>query len=393
MTDLSRKRDRDRLAKNPNPYWMRLAPGQFLGWRSTSGSWVARFGEKSPGKYVPTEGEAAGKVKSKKGKQHYHVLDGIGRDDYDGALKAAQAWLSQVSATGGSAVKRGTVLDALNAYIADLREQGREDAADDAAGKFKTTVEGDPLASVPLESLTKETFRLWRKRLMKGRESRTVNRLVRGVAAGLNHAVNELSHVGNPAAWKLKPLQDDTEDSGETAVFLDAAQRRAIIAAAEPPAADFLRGLELTGARPRELAAALVRDFDGKTLRLMHRKGRGSTLKVRYLTLDEPGVAFFAAQVKDRPQTAPIFTEDGTQSWRRHTWARAVKAAIKAAGLPDEGTAYSFRHARISELLQIHGVDPLTVAQQTGTSLVMIERAYLKHIPSEMLKKLEGLKA
>jgi hypothetical protein len=46
--------------------------------------------------------------------------------------------------------------------------------------------------------------------------------------------------------------------------------------------------------------------------------------------------------------------------------------------------AYAFRHARISELLQIHGVDPLTVAGQTGTSLAMIEKAYLRFIPSAM---------
>lgn len=34
----------------------------------------------------------------------------------------------------------------------------------------------------------------------------------------------------------------------------------------------------------------------------------------------------------------------------------------------------SFRQARISELLQIHGVDPLTVAAQCGTSLAMAEK-------------------
>lgn len=39
---------------------------------------------------------------------------------------------------------------------------------------------------------------------------------------------------------------------------------------------------------------------------------------------------------------------------------------------------------RISELLQAHGIDPLTVVAQTGTSLAMIERAYLRFIPSAM---------
>jgi hypothetical protein len=56
-------------------------------------------------------------------------------------------------------------------------------------------------------------------------------------------------------------------------------------------------------------------------------------------------------------------------------------------------TDCSFRHARISELLQIYGVDPLTVAAQMGTSLAMIEKAYLRFIPSAMQEKLAALKA
>ena len=86
-------------------------------------------------------------------------------------------------------------------------------------------------------------------------------------------------------------------------------------------------------------------------------------------------------------------------------WCRRVREAIaahdKAAAekdpakdpLPVGASAYSFRHARISELLQIHGVDPLTVAAQTGTSLAMIEKAYLRFIPHAMREKLAGIKA
>jgi hypothetical protein len=52
-----------------------------------------------------------------------------------------------------------------------------------------------------------------------------------------------------------------------------------------------------------------------------------------------------------------------------------------------------FRHARISELLQVFNVDPLTVAHQTGTSLAMIEKAYMRLIPQALQEKLAGLKA
>jgi len=146
---------------------------------------------------------------------------------------------------------------------------------------------------------------------------------------------------------------------------------------ATPAAAAFFRGLELTGARPSELAAATAGDFDGGQLRLAHRKGKPPKLRVRHTVLSAEGVKFFTQQTADKLPAAPIFTEDGVQPWRRGNWAEQVRAAAKSvneeahgnARIPAGVGAYAFRHARISELLQLHGVDPLTVAAQTGTSL------------------------
>jgi len=41
----------------------------------------------------------------------------------------------------------------------------------------------------------------------------------------------------------------------------------------------------------------------------------------------------------------------------------------------------------------VHGVDALTVAQQTGTSVEMIEKSYLRFIPSALQLRLATLKA
>lgn len=115
--------------------------------------------------------------------------------------------------------------------------------------------------------------------------------------------------------------------------------------------------------------------------------------------LSAEGIKFFERETRGKLPKAPIFTENGEQSWRRHIWARQFRAAAdkvneEAQGnsrIPSGATAYSFRHARISELLQIHGIDPLTVAAQTGTSLAMIEKAYLRFIPSAMREKLAAV--
>jgi integrase len=379
MPDLSRKRERERLPRRVTPYYQRIGKGAFLGFRRGPDTWIARF-------------------RGRDGKQQHKSLGAS--LEFDEAKRQAETWLAQLVGSAVRSVKRATVRVALEAYLTDLRRHGRGETAKEAEGRFQTVIDEDPIADLDLESVTRDDFLEWRDRLVDGRQARTVNRNVRAVAAALNRAI-ELGHVGNPAAWKLRSLSDNVEESGETAVFLDEAQRKALIAAASPEAALFLRGLELTGARPKELAAATVADLDGSTLRLAHRKGKPPKLRVRYAVLSSEGVEFFRRQAADKPPGASLLTEDGEQTWRRHIWSRRIRAAIAAhnkeargkSRIPPNATAYSFRHARISELLQVHGVDPLTVAAQTGTSLVMIEKAYLRFIPSALQEKLISLKS
>jgi integrase len=378
MPDLSRKRERERLAIRHTPYFQRIGRGAFLGFRRGSDTWSARF-------------------RTRDGKQAHKFLGGP--LEFDEAKRQAETWLAQLAGSAVRSVKRSTVREAVEAYLADLRRHGRVDTAREVAGRFKTVLYGDILADLDLEAVTRDDFLEWRDRLLEGRQPRTVNRHARSVMAALNQAV-ELGYLGNPAAWRLRALSDDVEEGGETAVFLDAAQRKAVIAAASPAAGRFFRGLELTGARPKELAATVVADFTGQTLRLAHRKGRPAKLRPRHVLLSAEAIEFFKEQSKDKLPGAPLFTEDGEMPWRRHIWAREMRAAIanhneQAKGhkrISTDASAYSFRHARISELLQLYGVDPITVAAQTGTSVAMIEKAYLRFIPSAMQEKLAALK-
>jgi integrase len=293
--------------------------------------------------------------------------------EFDEAKRQAETWLAQLAGSAVRHIKRATVREALEAYVADLRREGRFEAAQAAEGRFKTVIVADAVADMNLEELIRDDFLEWRDRLLEGRQPRTVNRHVRSVAAALNRAV-DLGYLGNPVVWRLRALSDDIDETGETAVFLDAVQRKAVIDAASPAAARFLRGLELTGARPKELAATLVVDFDGHTLRLAHRKGRPPKLRRRHVVLSAEAIEFFNQQCKDKLPGAPLFTEDGETPWRRHVWARAVQTAIKNHNrdasvqrrIFGHVTAYSFRHARISELLQIYGVDTLKLAALKG---------------------------
>jgi integrase len=377
LADLSRKRGRERLIARREPYWQRISEGQYLGFRRGPDTWIARF-------------------RGRDERQQYHALGEA--MEFDDAKDKAEAWLAQIAGSTVRTVQRGTVKSALQAYLDDLRRQGRTDAAKAAEGIFKTAVFKDPIAAIKLERATGDDFREWQARLTDGRKPRSANRYVRSVVAGLNRAI-ELGHVGKPSAWHLTPLGDDTDDESETAVFLSPEQRKALLAASTSAAALFFRGLECTGARPKELAAALVSHFDGHKIRLAHKKGKPPKLRIRHSELGPEGIEFFTDLAAGRSGTELLFTDAG-RPWTRGRWAEEVRAAVKkhnekARGklrLPDGIGAYAFRHARISELLQKHSVDPVTAAFQTGTSVVMIEKVYFKFLPSAMREELAAAK-
>jgi integrase len=329
--DLTTKRNRERLKVRREPYWQRLAKGAYLGFRRGSDTWIARHRDRG-------------------GKQHYKALEGV--REFDEARRAADAWLEQIGGAGTRSAKRGTVTKALEAYIEWLREQGRGSTADEAEGRFKLCVYEDAIARIRLEDAAVDDFREWRKRLRKGREARTVNRHVRAIVAGLNRALR-LGFTGNPVTWKLEPLADDAEDSGETTVFLTPEQREAIVKKATPALALFLQALDFTGARPGELADATVANLDvkGRSLTLFHRKGRPVKLRPRTVALDSGAVEFFKAQMKRKLPGAFLLTDPGGVKWHRHTWAEEIRRAIaevnkKARGkarIPEGASAYSFR--------------------------------------------------
>jgi integrase len=384
MATITNKTAREKLDPRREPYWLVLDKGRAVGFRRGPDTWVARF--RTPDL-----------------KQHYHAL-GNATDDYPKAKAAAEVWFGTMAKGGHRSPVKGTVKDALDAYVKELREHGRESAADESEDRFKSVLDGARIASQRLDRTTRQDFTDWREGLREGRQNRSVNRLVRGVVAALNYATAKLGHVGNKDAWTVTALSDDVEESGETAVFLSPDQRARLMKKASKPLRAYLQGLEHCGARPSELAKAKAADFDKRngSLILRHRKGRPPVLKPRAVALSPKAIEFFTAQAHGKAPDAPLIaTPEGTH-WRRHEWSRAIRAAIEAANtnkpkgapiIPEGASAYSFRHARISELLQNGGVDPITVAQQTGTSFAMIEKFYFKFIPQALKDKLAAMEA
>jgi integrase len=373
MANLSNQREREALPPRRQPYWQRLTPGNFLGFRPGANTWHARHRDRD-------------------GRQHQTTFPAIRL--YSEAREAAAQWCLRMRTPHGGVAKRGTVADALMSHVTYLRHLCRDKAADAVLQDYQSTVWQDPLASIQFERLTREDVEAWRGRLDNGRRQLiTINQYVRMVIAGLNGAV-ERGWLANPAAWKLRKLQEPQAD-GEAAVFLTPEQRNAVIEACPPESAAFFRALELTGCRPGELAAAETKGFNAtlQKLRLAHRKGRTPALKIRWVYLTGEAAELVAAQAVGRGQHEPLFRRADGRAWDRHAWATAFRLAarqVRAAGgeVPQDASAYSFRHAAISELLQLTGMDPVSVARYCGTSVAMIEKHYFRFLPDAWVERL-----
>jgi integrase len=384
MTDLSKKRAREQLEPRREPYWQRLDKGAYIGFRRGPDTWIARF-------------------RTRDNRQLYQALDDV--KEFDDAKHAAEAWFKQVGASVRTVKHRGTVRDALDCYLAYLRKHGREAAAKTAEQKhYKPYVWNDPIAGIALHKLTRDDVSEWRDRVGNGKHGAliptTLNRHVRQLKAGLNRALKE-GHIGNATAWSLDAIFESREDA-DTLILLTPEQRTAIIEACEPATAALLRAIEFTGARPGELAAARVGDFDAKNgvIKLTHYKGKPPKPRSRMRVLGPRALAFFAAQAKSKLPTAYLFPMANGRPYERHDWADEIRdVAIRkinktAKGedrIPERAGAYCFRHAHISEMLQVHRFDPVTVAEQTGTSVRMIERNYFKLIRNAMADRLAAV--
>jgi integrase len=381
--DIVTKVGRSKLDERQEPYWHPLGEGSAVGYRQKAGgSWVARWRDRS-------------------GKRHYSALGS--HPDFNAARDAAMEWVRQMSSGSRRApTARGTVRDALAAYLRHLRSIGRSATALEAGRRFRLTVpRGSEFGSMLLKDVTREDADRWRDGLKKGRANRSIQRQFRALRAALNYAVEHAGHIGNPKAWKLQQLLDDEE--ADTPVFLTEEQRELLIAAAPPALAALLTGFTHTGARPSELARATVADFDpiGGTVALSHHKGRGGKVRSRAAQLDDDGIKFFKEQTRGKLPKAPLISNAAGAHWTKARWCRGIADAITTANkaakkpaqrIPAGASAYSFRHTRISELLQLYGIDPLTTAQQTGTSIAMIEKFYYKFIASSMREKLNAVK-
>lgn len=360
------RRDALKPRASKEPYWVALSSGCYLGFRPSAaqglGTWLARYHDADTGK---KPGRTLG---------DFGTLPASKR--YGAAKAAAEEWFTHLS-RGGSE-KDVTVREACEQYAA---------SNPDAAKRFPRYVYDDPIASTRLRRLRAHHLLEWRARLeampalvtrskngapiTRPRAAATVNRDMVALRAALNAALAR-GEVDTALAWR-RSLQPTPSANGRRNLYLDKAQRRAFLAALPTDAQDLCRGLCLLPLRPGALAALTVSDFDSHTNTLLidRDKANGG----RRILLPDATAALIKDKMKNKLPRAPLFCRADGSAWNKDAWKRPIKEAARSAELPEPTTAYTLRHSTITDLVT-GGLDLLTVAQISGTSVRMIEMHY-----------------
>jgi integrase len=364
--DLSRVAIREKLAPQREPYWHRLAVGQFIGYRPSkigkSGTWIARFYD------------------AENVRNLHQSLGDFGRlpanERFAAAKKQAAEWMEHVGSGGSS--ETITVREACERYAADKP---------DAAQRFARYVYNDPIAKIALPKLTKRHVKDWRSRLealparitrgksgpqeTKARSAATLNRDMVCLRAALN-AAKANDYILTDLAWTeaLKPAE---AVGGRRNLYLDRTQRRALLDHLPADVASFAHALCLLPMRPGAIATLRVGDFDARRGELSIDRDKAGA--GRKLLLPKATAELFAEQCRNKLPGAWLFTRADGAPWIKDKWKHPIKDAALAAGLPSDATIYTLRHSGITDLVT-DGLDLLTVARLAGTSVKMIEDHY-----------------
>ena len=372
--DITKVDARARAPARREPYWHRIQAGCYLGFRKMTadshGAWVARYRDEETGKQQHTAlGEWSELPPSER---------------FDAASKKGREWFKHLDKGGNNEAK--TVGQACAEYVQQLEGSGRSKAANDAKSRFGRWINGTSFGAIELQKLKASTVAAWRTKLAntlaipqnkrdapsRPRSASTLNRDMTTVRAALNLAL-ENKDVTDDAAWKdkLKPVKNA---DGRRDVYLDRPQRIALIGAAAEDLAKFLRALSMVPLRPGAMAARVAGDFDARLSTLTIGKDKGGA--DRKITLPKDTAAFFAAQAQGKKAGDPLLARADGAAWNKDSWKYPVKNAVVVAGLPEKTCAYALRHSTITDLIALHKLDTLTVAQLSGTSLQMIEKHY-----------------
>jgi len=381
MTKLSTVIDRSKLKVRRDPYWSKIMSGCYLGYRKMtstgSGTWTARYLDPDQQKQIrKTLGDYS---------------DYPDNERYDLAQKDALAWFKHLGRGGSN--ESLTVKDICQRYVDHLKNEKSEKAAKDADQRFNRYVYNNTkFTRTDITKLKPSQIDIWKKALRdtkttsgsnRGgqRSDSTLNRDITCLRSAFNLAYKE-GLVTSDFAWKGKLLPIKNAERKRD-VYIDLDQRRKLIEFCPPDLAEFVKCSCQIPLRCGAIANLTVSNYDTKLKTL--RVGKDKSGQDRRITLPQNIAAFLEKHTKDKLPTAPIFARSNGSFWGKDAWKYPIKDAVIKAKLPLNTTMYTIRHSVITDLVH-GGLDTLTVAQLSGTSVLMIEQHY-GHLTKEHAKE------
>ncbi|ALV59866.1 tyrosine-type recombinase/integrase [Burkholderia cenocepacia] len=369
------KTARARLKPRRDAYWTKLARGLYVGYRlptqghdGANGTWIGRRAVDGGGYAFQSFGTGL---------------------EYDDACNAVRKWNEEQGTGVARNAREWTVADVCRAYIKKLRADNRDKTADDTEGRFRRRVYDKPFGAVMFAKLTTRQLEDWREAQLEranlddpesvNRVKDSINREMKSLKAALNYGKNKLNLVSTDNAWRAVEAYKGV--ASQRKGWLSVEHRTALLDVMADDLREFAIGLLLIGARPGELAAAQVRDFDKGTgtLRLNGKTGE------RVIPLSDDARAHLKRAAKGRAPDDYIFVTDTECQWKYTTWGKRMKEAREAVNMP-KAVIYYFRHTHISESIS-QGIDVYTIAKLTGTSVEMIEKNY-GHLTDDIVERL-----
>jgi integrase len=381
MTKISNVIDRSKLKVRRDPYWTKLMSGCYLGYRKMSslsiGTWSARFFDVDQQKQVR--------------KPLGDFSDYPANERYTHAQNEALKWFKHLGKGGSSEIL--TIRNICERYVAHLKTEKSEKASKDAALRFTRYVyKNTRLSNTDISKLKPSQLENWKNTLRdtlntsglnkgKKRTDSTLNRDMTCLRSALNLAYKD-GLVTSDFAWKGKLLPIKNADRKRD-TYLDRDQRRLLINSCPPDLAEFVKFSCLIPLRCGAIAGLTVGNYDKKLNTLL--VGKDKSGQDRKISLPPNIISFLGDQIKNKHPQAPLLARSNGNFWDKDAWKYPIKDAVKEAKLPKTVTMYTIRHSVITDLIH-GGLDTLTVAQLSGTSILMIEKHY-GHLTQEHAKE------
>ena len=207
----------------------------------------------------------------------------------------------------------------------------------------------------------------------------TANRVAGVLRAALSRAWRDRTDIPSNEAWaRLRPFRGVARGRVD---FLTQVQARKLIGECPTDLRALVQGALLTGARPGELRAIRVEDYDRehRTIFIRHPK----VDRCRHVPLNAEGRKFFDRLTAGRDGAERMFLRADGQTWTKDGVRQPLITACKAAKLKPTNL-YAARHSFVTWLLA-EGESPYYVAKIAGTSVAMIEQSY-GHVVEKMLR-------